>query len=103
MCSLCIALCSYPVFALPDFTKLFCIESDASDNAVGGVLTQEHVPDHKHIAFLSKTLTSCERNYSVHDYELLSIVTYCKAWCSYINRQQTIGLTDHKALIHLQT
>ena len=87
MYSLCTALCSHPVLALPDFTKPFCIESDASDTAVGGVLTQEHASVHKPIAFLSKTLTSSEQNYSVHDYELLAIVTCCKAWRPYIDGQ----------------
>ena len=58
MHSLCTALCSHPVLALPDFTKPFHIESDASDTAVGGVLTQEHASVRKPIAFLSNTLTS---------------------------------------------
>ena len=47
MHSLCTALCSHPILALPDFTKPFCIESDASDTAVGGILTQEHASIHK--------------------------------------------------------
>ena len=68
MLSLCTALCSHPVLALPDFTKPFRIESAASDTTVGGVLTQEHASVHKPIAFLSKTLTSSEWNYSVHDW-----------------------------------
>ena len=80
-------LCSHPVLALPDFTKPFHIESDASDTAVGSVLTQEHAFVHKSIAFHSKTPNSSEQNYSVHDYELLEIVTYCKAWCPYIDGQ----------------
>ena len=40
-----------------DFTKPFCIESDAFDTAIGGVLTQEHASVHKPIAFLSKSLS----------------------------------------------
>ena len=53
---------------MPDFTKPFCIESNASDTAVGSVLTQEHTSVHKPIDILRKTLTSFEREYSVHDY-----------------------------------
>ena len=78
--SLCTALCSHFVLALPDFTKPFYIESDASDNAVGSVLTQEHASIHKPIAFLSKTLTSSELNNSIQDCKVLEIVMYCKAW-----------------------
>ena len=87
MHSQCTALCSNPVHALSDFTKPFCIESSAFDSAIGGVLTQEHASIHKPIAFLSKTLTKSERNYSVYDYKLLAIVTCCKAWCPYIDGQ----------------
>ena len=82
---MCTAICSHPVIALPDFTKPFCIECNASDTAVGHDLTQEHVFVHKPIDFLSKTLTSSEQNYSIYDYKLLAIITYCKAWCPYID------------------
>jgi len=59
---LCKELASDPVLALPDFTKPFQIESDASDVAVGGVLTQEHDSVYKPVAYLSKSLTSAEIN-----------------------------------------
>ena len=87
MHSLCTALCRHPVLALLDYIKPFCIESGASDTATGGELTQEHGSFHKTIAFFSRTLTSSERNFSVPDHELLSIVTYCKAWRLHIDRQ----------------
>ena len=78
--SLCTALCSHPVLALLEYTKPFQIESDASDTAVSSVITQEHAYIHKHIAFLNNTSTNSEKKYSIHDCELFSIVTYCKAW-----------------------
>ena len=80
MYSQCIALCHHPVLALPDLTKPLFIESDASKTTVGGVLIQEHTSVHKPIAFLSKTLTSGGKNYSIHNYKLLVIVTCCKVW-----------------------
>ena len=101
MCSLCTALCSHPVLALPDFTKPFRIDSDPSNTAVGGLLTQKHASTHKPIAFLSKTLTISEQNYTVHDHELLTIVTCCKAQLPYIDGQLTVVLSDHKPLSHL--
>ena len=62
MYSLCTALCSHPVLALPNFTKLLHIESDASDTAVGSVLTQEYAFVHRPIAFHSKTPNSSEQS-----------------------------------------
>ena len=68
-------LCSHPLLSLPDFTKPFCIKSDASDTAVGGALTQEHTSVHKSIAFLTRVLASSEQNYNVYDYELLANIS----------------------------
>ena len=58
MHSLCNALCTHFVLALPNFTKPFQIESDAPNTAVCSVLIQEHASVCKPIAFLSKTLSS---------------------------------------------
>ena len=83
MHSLCTALCSHPVFALPYFTKPFRIESDVSGTTVGGVLTQEHASIHKAIAFLSSTLTSSEQNCPSQR----AACNCCKTWRPYIDRQ----------------
>ena len=103
MHSLCTSLCSHPALTMPDFTKPFCIESNASNTAVGGILTQKHISIHIPIAFLSKTLTSSEQKYNIHDCELLAIVTYCKVWRPCIDGQQTIVLIDLKPLIQQRT
>ena len=81
MCSLCTRLCGHCGLALPDYTKPFQTEGNASDTAVGSVLTLEHISVHKTIAFLSEIFTSSEENFSVDDFKLLAIITYCKAWC----------------------
>ena len=47
------ALTSAPVLALPDFSKLFSVETDASGTRIGAVFTQDGHP----LAFLSKSLS----------------------------------------------
>ena len=71
--------------------------------AVGSILTQEHASVHKPIAILTKMLINSHKSYSVHYCELLEIVTYCKAWCLYIDRQWRIVIMDYKPLIQLYT
>ena len=103
MRSLCTVLCRHSVLALPGFTKPFQTESDAFDTALGGVFTQENASAHKPIAFLSKILTISEKNYSGQDFELLAIITCCKAWRPNTDSQHTVVIIDHKPLIYLYT
>ncbi len=66
---------SAPVLVLPNDRQPFRIKSDSSNFASGGVLQQLSEDDGKWhpVAFLSKSLTPVERNYDVHDKELLAI------------------------------
>jgi RNase H-like domain found in reverse transcriptase len=60
---------------MPDHSKPFQIESDASKYASGAVLTQMDINRDRHpVAFLSKTFTDTERQYEIYDRELLGIV-----------------------------
>ena len=57
-----------PILMMPDQTKPFQIETDASKYASGAILTQTDVNGDRHpIAFLSKTFTETEQNYDVYD------------------------------------
>jgi len=52
------------------------ITTDSSDFATGAVLSQQSLEDNKWhpVAFLSKSLYLVERNYEIHDKEMLAIV-----------------------------
>ncbi|CCE34914.1 uncharacterized protein CPUR_08853 [Claviceps purpurea 20.1] len=57
------------------------VEADASDFALGGVLSQQSSDQKLHpVAFHSRKLTPAEINYEIHDKELLAIVDCFKRW-----------------------
>jgi hypothetical protein len=64
------SLITTPVLALPDFSKQFWIETDASDVSVGAVLMQ----DNHSIAFVSKALGPKLRGLSTYEKEYVAIL-----------------------------
>ena len=77
---------SAPVLISPDPTKPFRIEADSSDFAMGAVLSQISSEDEKWhpVAFLSKSLSPVERNYEIHDKEMLAIIRALQEWWHFI-------------------
>jgi len=70
-----------PVLAVPDLDKKLRVEVDASDYVMGGVLSMEGEDGKwRLVAFLSKSLNETERNYEIHDKEMLAIIRGLEAW-----------------------
>jgi hypothetical protein len=92
-------LCSAPVLTLPDLQQPFEIETDASDYAIGAVLTQHGHP----VAYHSETLSDTVRKYPTYDKEMYSIVQACRQWKHYILGKETVIHTDHRPLQFIQT
>ena len=66
---------SEPILTMPDPEQPFEVETDASDYALGGQLSQRDNNGLLHpVAFFSKKLNSPELNYQIHDKELMAIV-----------------------------
>ena len=90
-----------PVLQMPDQTKPFEIETDASKYALGAVLSQKDTNGNSHpVAYLSKSFNPTQRNYEIHDRELLAIITALEEWRHYLEgapHRITIR-TDHKNL-----
>ncbi|XP_026452109.1 uncharacterized protein LOC113352512 [Papaver somniferum] len=74
------AMTSTPVLALPDFSKSFTVESNASDGCLGAVLTQEGKP----ISFFSSALGPRARALSTYEKEFLAIVKAVQKWRHYL-------------------
>ena len=69
------------VLAAPDLNKKMQMEVDASDYATRGVLSMECEDKlWRLVAFLSKSLNKTERNYEIHDKEMLAIIRGLEAW-----------------------
>lgn len=63
-----------PVLACPNFNKPFCLQTDASMDSLGAVLTQTHNNVERVIAYASRTLNKAEKNYSATELECLAVV-----------------------------
>ncbi len=58
-------LVTAPILAHPDFTKPFILDTDASNLAIGAVLSQKVGEKERVIAYARRTLSKSERNYCV--------------------------------------
>jgi transposase InsO family protein len=91
------ALCSAPVLGIPNFTKVFAIETDACQTGVGAVLLQDGHP----LAYISKPLGVKTQGLSTYEKEYLAILIAVEQWRSYLQLAEFVIYTDQKALIHL--
>jgi len=92
---------SRPLLVAPDLDKEFRVEADASNFAMRGVLSIK-CEDNKWrlVAYISKSLNETERNYEIHDKEMLAIIQCLKAWRHFLEgtRSKFKVWTDHKNL-----
>ncbi|CAH2219366.1 jg1518, partial [Pararge aegeria aegeria] len=92
-------LVSAPVLSCPDYSKPFEVHTDASNYGIGAMLTQSIDGKEHPIAYMSKSLTAAERNYSITERETLAVVLALEHWRCYIENGQTFTVyTDHSAL-----
>ncbi|XP_012853107.1 PREDICTED: uncharacterized protein LOC105972678 [Erythranthe guttata] len=91
-------LTNAPLLVLPNFTKMFEIECDASGIGIGGVLMQEGRP----IAYFSEKLSGAALNYPTYDKELYALVRTLETWQHYLWAKEFVIHSDHESLKHLK-
>lgn len=83
------------MLSYPDYSEVFEIHTDASDEQLGAVISQKGKP----LAFFSRKFSKPQRNYTVTDKELLSICEVLKEFHGMLWGQRIKVYTDHQNLI----
>jgi len=101
------AVTTAPVLVSPQESDPFRIEADSLDFATGAVLSQQSMMDGKWhpVAFYSKSLSSVEQNYKIHDKEMLAIICALEEWRHFLEEvTHPVEIwTNHKNLEYFIT
>ena len=86
------------IMAYPNDSGGYILDTDASDFAVGAVLSQIQEGQERVVAYASRSLNKAEKNYCVTDKELLAILYFTGYFRCYLLGRAFLVRTDHQAL-----
>lgn len=82
-----------------DHSKPFILATDASDIAIGAVLSQPDGKAERPIYFYSRVLDEHERNYPAHERELLALTNAIAVFENYLKGRKFTVLTDSQCIV----
>ena len=92
------ALTDAPLLVYPTEDGQFILDTDASGDGMGAVLSQLQDGQERVIAYGSRTLNRAQRNYCTTKRELLAVFTFIKHFRHYLWGRNFILRTDHASL-----
>lgn len=95
------ALVTAPCLSYPRPDGLFVLDTDASDHAVGAVLSQVQDGKETVICYASHVLLKPQRKYCTTRKELLAVVKFCRHFRHYLLGRRFMVRTDHNSLVWL--
>ncbi len=95
------AVTSAPMLAFPSKSGPFCLECNTSNFTTGAVLSQQQEDGLFHlIGFMLKSFSDTEKNYQIHNKEMLVIIHALEEWRHFLegSNQKFKIHTDHQNL-----
>ena len=94
-------LMNEPILQLPDLTKRFILQTDASNKGIGAVLLQDNEGVLMPVAYASKKLLPRQQAYSTIEKECLALVWAVKKFHVYLYGREFTLQTDHQPLVYM--
>lgn len=91
-------LMSAPILGYPQDEGQLILDTDASNTAMGAVLSQIQDGEERPLAYGSKRLSASEQNYCTTRRELLAVVYYVCYFRQYLMGKDFVVRTDHSSL-----
>ena len=97
------AVTSTPILTFPSQSSCFHLKCNTSNFATGAVLSQAQADGmHQPITFMSKGFSDAERNYQIHNKEMLAIMHALDKWHHFLEgaMEKFKILMDHQNLAY---